>query len=665
MSPNARTRIWPSRITARLLVAGAAAPGEIRADGADIWWSESRPDEGGRIQLVRHSPDRARTDVLPADCSARTRVHEYGGGAWAVADGTVAFVDFTDQRVKVFLHDGAGAGAQPSPVSPEPPARHALRYADLVLDTDAGRVIAVREQHRSDGEVVNDLVALPLDGSASADPTAVVVLAEGADFYASPTLDAASARLAFVRWHQPDMPWDATELVVRDLSNIDEFVVAGGPDESVIAPQWAPDGSLTFLTDRTDWWNPYRWDPATGDVVSLAPVEAEIGGPLWVFGLRYLAWLPDGRFTCSLTSGGVDHLALSAGSGEAPTILDAPFTHISQMVAGPDGSVLVVAGTPVDESSPYLVTISNDPSESPRIERLRPPRDLGLGADPSGWFSVPTPITLPSTDRAVTHALVHPPTNPDIGVDEAATLPPLLVLTHGGPTSAVRAQLNLTIQFWTSRGFCVADVNYRGSTGYGRAYRNALRGQWGKADVADCVAVAQHLADTGVIDPARLAIRGGSAGGFTTLAALTFHDTFTAGASSYGIADLEVLATDTHKFEARYLDSLVGPWPDDAATYQARSPIYHLAGLNCPVAIFQGAEDEVVPPNQAELIVEAVRAKGLPYAALTFADEGHGFRKAPNIVRALEGELWFFSRAFDLILDEVIEPLPGQGLADS
>jgi dipeptidyl aminopeptidase/acylaminoacyl peptidase len=662
MTMQAAARVWPSRITAQMLVAGAAAPGEIRVDGPDIWWSESRPDEGGRIQLVRRTPEGVRNDVLPEGTSARTRVHEYGGGAWAVSGGTVAFVDFDDQRVKLLAPDAGGA--PPSPISPDPSDRHALRYADLVLDVGGGRVLAVRERHRTGGNVVNDLVALPLDGSAADDPGAVAVLAEGADFYASPALDATGSRLAFIRWNMPDMPWDATELVVQELTSGAETVVAGGPGESIVAPQWAPDGSLTFSSDRSNWWNPYRWSPTSCDVTVLAPVDAEIGGPLWVFGLRYLAWLPDGRFACSLTGGGTDKLAVAAADGTPPTILETPFTHISQVVAGPDGSVLVVAGTPADESAPYLVTVADDPHEPPHVERLRPARDLGLGEDPSSWFSAPTAVVVPVEDGAITHALVFGPTNPDVDHAGAAALPPLLVLTHGGPTSATRAQLNLTIQFWTSRGFCVADVNHRGSTGYGRAFRDSLRGRWGIADVADCVAVARHLADTGVVDPARLGIRGGSAGGFTTLAALTFHDTFTAGASSYGIADLELLATDTHKFEARYLDSLVGPWPEDAATYQARSPIHHLEGLNCPVAIFQGAEDEIVPPNQAELIVETVRAKGLPYAAITFLDEGHGFRKAPNIVRALEGELWFFSRAFGLALDEDIEPLDGQGLAD-
>ncbi len=660
---HARTRIWPSPITASLLVAGAAAPGEIRADGDDIWWSEARPEEGGRIQLVRRTPDGTRTDVLPEGCSARTRAHEYGGGAWAVDGGCVVFVDFDDQRVKRL--DLESTGRQPKPLSPEPASKHALRYADLVVDRTAGLVLAVREQHLERGDVVNDLVALPLDGSAADGGLAVSVVAEGADFYASPTSSPNRRHVAFVRWNLPDMPWDGTELVVLERETGHEVVVAGGDQESVVAPQWLPDGSLVFSSDRTGWWNPYRWDPRSGAVRALAPVDGEIGGALWVFGLRYLAWMADGRCCCSLTTGGFDRLAVGVGDGSPPTILDTPFTHISQVVAGPDDTVLVVAGTAVDESAPYRVSIDGAGEGAVRVERLRPPRDLGLGAHATRWFSIPESIDVPTTDDATTHALVFPPTNPEVTAVEAGTLPPLLVLTHGGPTSAARAQLNLTIQFWTSRGFCVADVNYRGSTGYGRTYRDALKGRWGIADVEDCVAVARHLAADGAVDPARLAIRGGSAGGFTTLAALTFYDTFTAGASSYGIADLEVLATDTHKFEARYLDSLVGPWPEDAATYRERSPIHHLEQLSCPVAVFQGALDEVVPPNQATMVVEAMQRNGLPYAAVTFDDEGHGFRRAENIVRALEGELWFFSRAFGLALDEDIEPLLGQGLADS
>jgi dipeptidyl aminopeptidase/acylaminoacyl peptidase len=661
---------WSSPITAAALVSGAAAPGEIRADGDDVWWSESRPSEAGRVQLVRRSSDGTGTDVLPDGYSTRTRAHEYGGGSWCVAGGRVVFANADDQRLYRLDPD-----AEPVAITPEPTDRHGLRYADLATTPDGRWVMAVRESHgadrpdaadRSGDEAVNEIVAVPLEGDA--DP---VVLVSGPDFVASPTVAPGGDRLVWVQWEHPDMPWDATELMVAPLC-LDEPAtgagtasakasrIAGGPGESVVDPQWAPDGSLTFLSDRTGWWNPYRWNPGDGAVTALAPVEAEIGGALWVFGLRYLAWLGDGRFVCSLTAEGLDRLALAAADGTAPTTLDVPFTHISQVVAGRGGSVLVVAGTATDESAPYRVIVPAGSGGTLTVERLRPVRDLGLGADPAAWFSVPEAIEVPTTDDAVTHALLYRPRNPDFD-GPPGEAPPLLVLGHGGPTSAARAQLNLSIQFWTSRGFCVADVNYRGSTGYGRAYRDELRGRWGIADVDDCVAVARFLAERGDVDPRRLAIRGGSAGGFTTLAALTFHDTFTAGASHYGIADLEVLARDTHKFEARYLDGLVGPWPSCAATYQERSPIHHTDGLSCPVAIFQGLEDAVVPPEQAELMVAALRRKGVPYAYLAFEGEQHGFRQAPNIIRALEGELWFYGRVFGFEPADPIEPVPGAG----
>jgi dipeptidyl aminopeptidase/acylaminoacyl peptidase len=654
---------WESPITAAALVSGAATPGEVRADGDDIWWSESRPSEAGRVQLVRRSPDGEVTDVLPEGFSARTRAHEYGGGPWCVAKGRLVFTNADDQRL--YRLD---PGSAPEAITPEPVDHHGLRYADLVVTADHRWILAVRESHGADrsggpgDEAVNDIVAVPIDGG---DP---VVLVSGPDFVASPAASPDGRHLAWVQWDHPDMPWDATDLLVADLRlggapgatpTGQPSHLAGGPGESVIDPQWGADGSLTFLSDRTAWWNPYRWSADDGSTTALSPVDAEVGGPMWVFGLRYLAWLPDGRFVCSLTADGFDRLAVAAADGSPPCVLATPFTHLSQVVAGPDGSVLVVAGTATDESAPYRVTLGA--GDAPVIERLRPARDLGLGADPTAWFSVPEAIDVPTTDGAVTHALLHRPRNPHVrGPDGEA--PPLLVLGHGGPTSAARAQLNLVIQFWTSRGFSVADVNYRGSTGYGRPYRDALRGRWGIADVDDCVAVARFLAGRGDVDPHRLAIRGGSAGGFTTLAALTFHDTFTAGASHYGIADLEVLARDTHKFEARYLDGLVGPWPAAAATYQERSPIHHTDGLSCPVAIFQGLEDAVVPPEQAELMVAALKRKGVPYAYVTFEGEQHGFRQAPNIIRALEGELWFYGRVFGFDPADPIEPLPGAGL---
>ncbi len=666
MDSETRTRIWPSPIDATLVTAGSAAPGEIRWSGDAVYWAERRPDEGGRVAIMRGGDASVPTrEVTGATMSARTRVHEYGGGAWAVAGDVLVTVDDARDGQVVALTLSAEAG-DPRPLTPAALAGadpYATRYADLCIDPAGGQVYAVRERHLGEGGVVNDVVALALDGSAANDPAAVRVVAQGADFYGQLALEGTGDRLAFIRWMLPAMPWDATELVVVDLNSVSDTgtVVAGGPSESVVEPAWSADGSLLFCSDRTGWWNPYRLDLAAGgEATPVAPDQGEIGGPMWVFGNRSIAELPDGRLVAAQSRDGTDHLVLAVEDGAPPVRLESPFTHISQVVAGGDGSVLVVAGTPQDAAEVWQVDIDTDGDDpNTSVRRLREPG--GPDLDPT-WWSVPAPLSVHIDDDTVIHAIVYPPTNPDVDATDAEGLPPLLVLSHGGPTSAARVRLDLTVQYWTSRGFCVADVNYRGSTGYGRSYREALYGRWGDVDVVDCAAVAEHLAATGVVDPERLGIRGGSAGGFTTLAALCFTDTFSAGMSAYGIADLAILAADTHKFESRYLDQLVGPWPEDRATYEARSPIHHLDGLNCPVGILQGAEDAVVPPSQAEAIVEALRAKRLPYAALTFPDEGHGFRRAENIVRSLEAELWFFARAFDLHLHEDIEPVPGEGL---
>ncbi|MBS1848313.1 MAG: S9 family peptidase [Actinobacteria bacterium] len=661
MTASKRTRVWPSPISAEAVTAGAARPGEVRFSGESIWWSESRPAEGGRVALVRFDPTSGPVDALPPGASARSRVHEYGGGAWDVRGRLVAFVDDSDDgTVKVFTRTGRSTPS-PSVVSPPRPVGsgpYADRYADVCIDVIGERVFAVRERHRDDG-VHNDVVALPADGSARDDPGSVVVVANGADFYGQLSLSPDARRLAFIRWMLPDMPWDATESVVVDLATGVETVVAGGPGESVVEPNWAPDGSLIVCSDRTGWWNPYRWDPETPGVTpeAIAPVDGEIGGAMWVFGNRSMAWTPDGRIVASMSAHGIDQLVTFDGDGSAPRVLDTPFTHIPQVVTGPDGSALVVAGGPEEFSDVWRVGLSGD---SATVTRLGAATDSAFGP---GWFARPSSIDVPTDDGAITHAVIYEPCNPQVGATEG--LPPLIVLGHGGPTSAARVQLNLSVQFWTSRGFCVADVDYRGSTGFGRDYREALNGRWGIADVTDCAAVARHLADSGIVDADRLGIRGGSAGGFTTLAALCFTDTFTAGMSAYGIADLEVLARDTHKFESRYLDRLVGPWPEAAATYRDRSPIHHLDRLSCPVGVLQGADDAVVPPAQAEAIVAALAAKGIPYATLTFEGEGHGFRRAENIVRALEAELWFFAHAFGLELGEAIDPVPGDGLDGS
>ena len=485
-----------------------------------------------------------------------------------------------------------------------------------------------------------------LDARAPSIPQLVVT---GSDFVAAPRFSPDGARLAWLRWDHPSMPWDATELVVRDLATGEDTVVAGGPGESVTEPRWQPDGSLWFVSDRSDWWNLYRWLPDR-DIEPVVRTDAEIGEPAWTFGSARYAPGPDGSVVFARHRHGYDGLARRASDGTV-TDLDLDFSAIGAVRAAPDGSVVVVAGTPTAELGIHRV----DPGTG-RVVTLRPPRELGV--DP-GYLSVPEHITFPSDAGRTAHALFYPPANPD-RTGPAGELPPLLVVIHGGPTSAAVPVLSTSVQYWTSRGFAVVDVNYGGSTGYGRAVREELLGSWGIVDVADCLAAARWLAHRGRVDRDRMAIRGGSAGGFTTLAALARHDTpFAAGADHFGVADLEALATDTHKFESRYLDRLVGPYPQDRDTYVERSPIHHVDRLTRPLIVLQGSQDPIVPPNQSEKIVNALRERQVPVAYLLFDGEQHGFRRAENIRRALDAELSFYAQVlgFTLPAGEGIEPV--------
>ena len=694
--PTAPYGAWPSPITAARLVAGAAGVSEIRADGADIWWNEQRPSEGGRYQLVRRSSGGNRHDLFPdwdpevvgGAWNARTAVMEYGGGAWGVRNRVVVFANWADQRLY-----RVNPGGDPKPISPEPAIARGVRWSDPIWLDDRW-LVCVRESHEPDvvavhGEATNELVAIPVDGSAIHDPSLIRTLVAGPDFVHSPAVY--GDQLAWIQWDHPRMPWDGTELMTATIVRDDDGgpirldngrLVAGGPTESVVQPGFTSDGALVFCTDRTGWWNPWRVPAEELPRVGQAPglyaepaiaaggIEAEIGGGLWVGGLRWWAEAPDGALVTSFTRGGVDGLARIAADGTFEE-LATPFSEVSQVVAGLDGRTLVVAGTPVAEAAPYAVVVNartegglgdddmvGDPADSAAtvvLDRLRPPRDLGID---TSWFSRPTHVSFPSAGGRMAHGLHYPPHNPEVEGPEGE-LPPLVVMIHGGPTSAARSRLELAKQFWTSRGFAVVDVNYGGSTGYGRPYRDLLRGAWGIVDVEDAVAAAGYLAAEGLVAPERLAIRGGSAGGYTTLAALCFHDVFKAGASHYGVADLAALATDTHKFESRYLDGLVGPWPEAEAVYAARSPIHHTEGFSAPLIVLQGSEDEVVPPNQAEMIVAALAAKGVAHAYLLFEGEQHGFRQAANIVRALEAELWFYGRVFGFTPADDIEPVAG------
>ncbi|HEX5366716.1 MAG TPA: S9 family peptidase [Acidimicrobiales bacterium] len=663
---------WSTPVTAELVVRAAASLGEVAVEGDTVTWSEGRPEEGGRVQLVRRVGDGPPVDLLPVGFSARTAAHEYGGGAWWAAGGTVWFANWDDQR----LHR-LDEGAAPVPVVPGPQVGRGDRWADGDLHPAGRWVLVVREHHPPGGgpaDVLDEIVVLDATGD-----TAPRTLVSGPDFVSDPRWSPDGRRVSWLQWSHPDMPWDGSELCVADVAAGDAGprlagarVVAGRPHqapggtgdgESVVQPRWAADGSLWFVSDRSGWWNLDRWVPPPrgggggGTVEPMVRTDAEIGVPQWVFGQSRYAFLSGGRTVFAASRDGLDSLSVLLADGRVAR-LDLPYTAVGSVQAEGD-RVVFVGATPVAEPAVVSVTVdAGGGTGEPAV--LRPPRDLGIAP---GWFSVPEPIWFPTSGGGTAHALLYPPANPEVTAPPGEA-PPLLVVIHGGPTSAARPMLQLGTQYWTSRGFAVVDVNYRGSTGFGREYRNQLRGQWGVVDVDDCEAAARWLGRQGRVDPDRLCIRGGSAGGYTTLAALAFRDVFAAGASHYGVADLEALAVETHKFESRYLDGLVGPHPARRDLYLERSPIHHLDGLDRPLIVLQGLEDEVVPPAQAEMIVEALRARKVPVAYVTFDGEQHGFRRAGSIRRALEAELSFYAQVlgFPLPEGEAVEPVEVENL---
>jgi dipeptidyl aminopeptidase/acylaminoacyl peptidase len=629
---------WRSPITADLIVAGTVRLGEIALDGEEVYWSESRPSEGGRSTIVRRTAAGRTEDVTPEPFNARTKVHEYGGGAYTVHDGTVIFANFADGRL--YRRDRE---TEPRAITPEA----ALRYADPVIDPKRDRLICVREDHREAGrEAVNALVAVDRDG----DDEGGRVLVAGNDFYSSPRLSADGGRLAWLTWNHPNMPWDGSELWVGELDENGALGrterVAGGSDESIFQPEWGPNGTLYFVSDRTGWWNLYRW--RDGRVAPLREMEAEFGVPQWVFGMTTYAPVGVDRLVCAYGEGGGSNLAvLDAATGEM-TPLATSATSIEGVRASGD-SVAFRGGS----ATAATAIVRHDLSTGVE-EILRRASDVAI--DP-GYLSTPRAIEFPTENGLTAHGFFYPPANRDYA-PPPGELPPLLVESHGGPTGGTSTALSLARQYWTSRGFAVLDVDYGGSTGYGREYRQRLDGKWGIVDVDDCVNGARYLATEGLLDPARLVIRGWSASGYTTLAALAFRDVFRAGASHFGVSDLETMTRDTHKFESRYLDRLIGPYPERRDVYRERSPIHFVDQVEVPLILFQGLEDKVVPPDQAETMFEAVRAKGIPVAYVPFAGEQHGFRRAENIKRALEGELSFYAQVFGFPLAEAVEPVP-------
>jgi dipeptidyl aminopeptidase/acylaminoacyl peptidase len=632
---------WKSPITSDLIVKGSIGVGQTTLDGEDVYWIEMRPSEGGRSVIIRRTPDGKTMDATPQPFNARTRVHEYGGGDYVVADGTIYFSNFADQRLY-----RQSINSQPQPLTPEV----AMRYADPIIDRNRSRLISVREDHTNDGEAVNTVVSINLEDGGDAR-----VLVSGNDFYSSPRISPDGSRLAWLTWNHPNMPWDGTELWAGEFGDDgslgDIKLIAGGVEESIFQPEWSPDGVLYFVSDRSGWWNLYR-AKEDESIEALHEMQAEFGMPQWVFGMSMYAFESAERIICTDIEKGSSRLArLETRTGKFETI-ETPYTDITSLHAT-TGRAVFRGGSPTEPASIVQLDLNTG-----RTEVLRRSNDLEI--DP-GYFSMPQAIEFPTEDGKTAHAFFYPPRNRDYVAPENE-LPPLLVKSHGGPTSAATTTLALGIQYWTSRGIGVLDVNYGGSTGYGREYRKRLNDHWGIVDVDDCVNGARYLVERGLADGLRLMITGGSAGGYTTLCALTFRDRFKAGASHFGVSDCEALATETHKFESRYLDRLIGPYPERADLYRERSPVHHVDRLSCPVIFFQGLEDKVVLPNQSEMMVDALRAKGLPVAYVAFEGEQHGFRRAENIKRALDGEIYFYSRIFGFDLADEVEPVPIENL---
>jgi dipeptidyl aminopeptidase/acylaminoacyl peptidase len=629
---------WASPISVDLLLKGTVQLRNqmVRWDGDDLYWSELRPSEAGRIVVCRRAADGAISDVTPAGFNARSRVHEYGGGHFAVAGGTVWFTNFADQRL--YRQDG---GAALRAITPAVDVRH----ADMVVDDRRGLLYAVREDHTTGAsEAVNSIVALDSNGEGGS-----FTVAAGNDFYSSPKLSPDGSRLAWTTWNHPNMPWDGSELWAGELDRDGHVTasrkIAGGDSESVLQPEWSPAGELYFISDRTNWWNLYR---ARGE--GGAPVcqkAAEFGAPQWVFGMRFYAFAGPGEIVCLYSEPGgtkLGRIDVAAGTMQQVELL---YTGLTNVQTNGRAAALFASSATLAER---VLTIDLDTGRQ-EVVKVSNPAHID-----SANLGLPKAIEFPTEGGLTAHALYYPPKNQNF-VGPSDEKPPLMVRCHGGPTGSAGPTYTFEYHYWTSRGFAIVDVNYGGSSGYGRAYRTRLNGNWGVVDVDDCINAARYLVAQGLADADRVSITGGSAGGFTVLLSLTKRDFYNAGASHFGIGDLELFIKETHKFESRYVETLVGPYPERADLYRDRSAVYFSDNLKCPVILFQGLEDEIVPPSQAEEFVAVCKKKKLPYAYVAFEGEQHGFRQEKNIRRSIEGELNFLSRIFGFTVADKIEPV--------
>lgn len=632
---------WKSSISAELIAGTGITAFDPRMDGGSLFWLESRPAEGGRVVLMQSVAGAPAKEISPADMNIRTRVHEYGGAPYTVGNGKIFAVNFSDQHLYEI-----STGGTASLVS----GQKGARYADIQIDAQHDRLVCIRESHGAEGEPANSIVSISLQA-----PHAQTVLADGHDFFAFPRISPDGSKLAFIAWDHPNMPWDDVQLYVADLdgqglpSNITHL--NEGIDESVLDLQWSEQGELFFIADRSGWWNPYRHDGTS--TTQLISMDAEFAGPLWSLGQRNYGFLNEN--TALFAHGGDGKAALTlldlATGNSRPIPTDC--ATIGNLVCA-EGAAVFEAG--FTDDTPALMRFDLATESLSMVARAS---SLPVSKN---TISAPQTIEFPTSGDKTAHAYFYPPHNPEFEAP-ASDKPPLIVKIHGGPTGQSSSSLQLAIQFWTSRGFAFVDINYGGSSGYGRAYRKRLTDKWGVVDLEDTLNCVRYLAREGLIDPDKAAIRGGSAGGYTTLAALAFSDVFKAGANYYGVSDLEALAKDTHKFEARYLDGLIGPYPEAKQTYMERSPIHHLDGFDQPLIVFQGSEDKVVPPNQSEMIVDVLKKKGVPVAYLLFEGEQHGFRRAENIIRSLEAELYFYGRIFGFDPADQIEPVEIDNLA--
>ncbi|MCB1614732.1 MAG: S9 family peptidase, partial [Pseudomonadales bacterium] len=649
---------WASPVSSQTLTEKSISISQLRHENTALYWVESRPEERGRNCIVQYC-NNAYRDITPSPINVRTRVHEYGGQAYCVHDDIVYFSCHDDQRI--YKTDTRCEPSRPEALT----AENLGSFADHFFDTVYNRLLCIREApaQKTDAEPVASIVAIdPVSGE-------IQTLISGDDFYANIQVSPDGKHMSWLSWNHPAMPWDDTTLWLADIDHQGlpsaPRKIADNSNVSLFQPQWGLKNDIFFVSDQSGWWNIHRYYLNTGEEINLLPMEAEFGLPQWVFGMSTYQVVDEDTLACCYTADGEWQLALlSISKNKLTPLADKKFNWFSDLHYM-NGNLVYLCGNSFEP--PILVMqsihktadkhmVEKDEARKHVLPHRIQLRNTSPANLPQAYFSIPEKITFSTGEEQHAHAFFYPPKNPDYK-SAANEKPPLIVLCHGGPTGATEMLYNLKIQFWTSRGFAVVDVNYRGSTGYGRHYRDSLKGQWGIADVEDCVNAARYLVEQNRVDPERLAIKGSSAGGFTVLCALTFHDIFKAGASYYGIGDLDALLKDTHKFESRYLDSLIAPYPAQAARYHERSPINFSEQLNCPCIFLQGMKDRVVPPNQAKKMVEALKKQNIPVALVLFDDEAHGFRQAANIQKAIEAELYFYARVFGFAVADKLEPI--------